>query len=115
MGKGKDNFGGQLDNDFPENKDPKGWSDIQEGEHLTKLANMVVLDRLKKLDKDNGTTDHANHWNNLKGTDNMAFALQLKVDRDASFMSVTESHAQTNTTKNTMLKVWLTEAQVAAQ
>jgi len=34
----------------------------------------------------------------------MAFALELKVGRDASFMSVTECHGQTNTTKNTMLK-----------
>ena len=59
---------------------------------------MVVLDRLKKLDKDNGTTDHVNQWKNLKGIDNVAFALQLNVDRDASFLSVTECHAQTNTT-----------------
>ena len=29
---------------------------------LTKLANTVVLDRLKKLEKDNGTTDHVNRW-----------------------------------------------------
>ena len=58
---------------------------------------MVVLDRLRKLDKDSGTTDHVDHWKKLKGTDKVAFALQLKVDRDASFMSVTESHAQTNT------------------
>ncbi len=57
-----------------------------------------------------GTIDHVNHWKNLMGTDNVALALQLKVDRDASFMSVTERHAQTNTMKNTMLKGWLTEA-----
>ena len=82
---------------------------------LTKLANMVVLGRLQKLDKDNGTTDHVNHWKHLKGADNMAFALQLKVVRDASFMSVTECHAQTNTTNNIMLKGWPTEAQVVAQ
>ena len=68
------------------------------------MANMVVLDRLKELDSDNGTTDHVNHWKNLKGTEKVAFALQLKVDRDASFMSVTESHAQTNTIMHTMLK-----------
>ena len=74
-----------------------------------------MLDRPKKLDKDNDTTDHVNHWKNLKGIDKLAFTLQLKVDRDASFMSVTESHAQTNTTSNTMLKGWLTEAQVVAQ
>ena len=52
---------------------------------------------------------------NLQGTDNMAFALQLKVGRDASFVSVTECHAQINTTRNTVLKAWLTEAQVVAQ
>ena len=76
---------------------------------------MAVLDRLKKLDKDNGTTDHVYHWQNLKGTDKVAFALQLNMDRDATYMSVTESHAQTNTTKHTMLKGWLLDAQVAAQ
>ena len=37
------------------------------------------------------------------------------MDRGASFMSVTESHGQTNTTNNSMLKGWLTEAQVVAQ
>ena len=76
---------------------------------------MVVLDRLKKLDKDKGTTDLVNVWKNLKGIDKVAFALQLKVNRDASFMSVTESRAQTNTTKNTMLKGYIIEAQVVAQ
>jgi len=49
-----------------QNNDPKGWSDIQQGEHLTKLANMVVLDRLKKFDKDNGASDHDNHCKNLR-------------------------------------------------
>ena len=33
----------------------------------------------------------------------------------SSFLYVTESHAQTNTAKNTLLKTWLTEAQVVAQ
>ena len=65
---------------------------------------MAVLDKLKKLDKDNGTTDHANHWKNLQSTDKVAFAAQLKVDRGASFMSVAESHSQTNTNNNVMLK-----------
>ena len=37
------------------------------------------------------------------------------MDKDASFMSVTECHAQTNTTNHTMLKGWLTQAQVVAQ
>ena len=71
---------------------------------MTKLINMVVFDRLKKLDKDNGTTDHVNHWKNLKSIDKVALALQLKVDRDASFMIVTECPGQRNTTKHTMLK-----------
>ena len=50
-----------------------------------------------------------------RGTDKVAFALQLKADRDASFMTATESHVQNNTTNNTMLKGWLIEAQVVAQ
>ena len=82
---------------------------------MTKLANMAVLDRLKKLDKDNGTTDHVNHWKLLKGTDRLEFAVQLKVGRDASFMSVTESHAQINSNNNTNLQGLLIEAQVVAQ
>ena len=72
---------------------------------MTKLANMVVLDRLKKLDKDSGTTGHVNHWKNMSGIDNVAVALQLNVDRDANFMSVTESHAQTNTKNNNAEKM----------
>ena len=77
---------------------------------------MVALDRLKNFDKDNGTTVHVDHWKNLQGTDKVAFALQLKVDREASFMSVTESHAQLNSMKSTMMKkVWLIEPQVVAQ
>ena len=58
---------------------------------------------LETLDKDTGTTDRVNHWTLLKGTGKLAFALQLKCDKDANFMSVTESHAQTRTTNNTML------------
>ena len=81
---------------------------------MTKLANMAVLDKLQKLDKDSGT-DHVNHWQNLKSTDKVSFALQLKLDKDDNFMSVTESHAQTNTMKNAMLTGWHIEAQVFAQ
>ena len=68
---------------------------------MTKLANMAVLDKLKKLDKANGTTDHMNHWQSLKGTDKVAFALQLKVDKDANFMTAAESHGQTQTPQTT--------------
>ena len=42
---------------------------------------MVVFDRLKKPDKGNGTTALVNHWKNLKSTDKVPFALQLKMDR----------------------------------
>ena len=56
-------------------KDPKGWAEIQEGEPLTKLANMVVLGRLKKLGKDTGTTDQVNRLKVLTGTDKLAFCL----------------------------------------
>ena len=79
------------------------------------MANMAVLDKLKKQDKYTITTNHVNHWKNLQGTDKAAFAWQLKLDKDANFMSVTECHAQANTTNNTILQGWLTEAQVAAQ
>ncbi len=75
---------------------------------------MAVLDRLKKLGKANGT-DHVDNWMNLESTDKVAFALQLKVDMDANFVSVAERHAQTNITKNTMPTWWLTEAQLAPQ
>ena len=69
---------------------------------------MAVLDRLTKLDKDNGTTDHVNRWEVLKGTDKLAFALQLKLDRDANFLSIAESHAQMHSKKGTMLQgCWL--------
>ena len=100
--KGNDNM---ADNKIKtcQKKGPKGWANIQAGEPLTKSANMVVLDSLKKLDKEN-EADHVNHWKNLKSTDKVAFALQLKLDKDANCMSVAESHSQTNTTKNTMLK-----------
>ena len=97
-------------------KDTKGWYDIQEGEHLTKLANMVVLDRLRNLGKDNGTTDHANHWKSLNGTNKVAFCLaaqcgqggQLHVchRKPCTDQQHEEHHAE---------KAWLIEAQVDAQ
>ena len=104
-----------IERNTAQKKDPKDWAELPEDEPLTKLANMAVLDRLNKLDKDNGATDIVNHWKLLKGIGKMAFALQFKVDRDASFMSVTGSKSQTNTMTNTMLQGWVTEAQVAAQ
>ena len=55
-------------------KDRKGWSEIQQGEPLTKLANIVVLDRMEEPER---------------GTEHVACAWQLKVDRDASFVTVT--------------------------
>ena len=56
---------------------------------MGKLGNMAEPDRLKQLAKvdpqKNG--DNLIHYKGLKGKEKLDFALQIKVDRDASFMT----------------------------
>jgi len=113
-GKGKDNT---EDNETyaSQKKGPKGWSEIQARQPLTKLANMVVLGRLKKLDKDNGTTDNVNYWKNQKGTDKTALALQFKVGRMPASCLSQRAMPRPTPRRTPCWKGWLTEAQVVAQ
>jgi hypothetical protein len=91
----------------------KGWKDIEAGKtFMGKLGAMAVMDQLKSLAK-KGNTAPLENYKTLKPADKMEFALQLKLDREASFMSVTENHSmETSITQNSS-KGWLTNAQIA--
>jgi hypothetical protein len=93
----------------------KGWQDVQDGKPLTKLALVAVKDRLKAMNKA-GNPEPLKKYTSLSTQhERQAFALQLKLDRDASFLTVCESHSVENYSSSGWLQGWLTEAQVAHQ
>jgi len=94
----------------------KGWSDIQQGNnHMGKLGAQAVMDQLKSLAKC-GKPQALATYKGLKGTqEKLQFALQLKVDREAAFLSVKENHAVETSTRDSFVRGWLTEAQVARE
>jgi hypothetical protein len=93
----------------------KGWEEIQPGKTtMGKLGAMAVMDHLKHLQKA-GNSKPLEHYKNLKGQAKMEFALSLKVDRDASFMTVTENHSLEVSNTNSTVCGWLSEAQVAQE
>ena len=95
------------------NGNGKGWDDINE-DGMGKLGNMAVLDRLKPLAKKqpNGE-DTLKHYKGLEGQEKLDFALQLKVDRDAAFVTVRESHKMENSKTQQAVEGWITEPLVA--
>ena len=94
----------------------KGWSEIQQGNnHMGKLGAQAVMDQLKSLAKC-GKPQALATYKGLKGTqEKLQFALQLKVDREAAFLSVKENHAVETSTRDSFVRGWLTEAQVARE
>jgi hypothetical protein len=94
----------------------KGWSEIQQGNnHMGKLGAQAVMDHLKSLAKC-GKPQALATYKGLKGTqEKLQFALQLKVDREAAFLSVKENHAVETSTRDSFVRGWLTEAQVARE
>jgi hypothetical protein len=93
----------------------KGWQDVQEGKPLTKIALVAVKDRCKALNKA-GYPEPLKKYNSITNQqERHSFALQLKLDRDASFLTVCESHSIENSSSSGWVQGWLTEAQVAHQ
>jgi hypothetical protein len=93
----------------------KGWDEIQPGKAtLGKLGAMAVMDQLKHLKK-NGNSQAMEHYKGLKGQAKVEFALSLKVDREASFMTVQENHSLEISNTNSYVSGWLSEAQVAQE
>ena len=95
--------------------DAKGWEDIQPGKtSMGKLGAMAVMDHLKHLAK-NGNSMPLETYKNLKGTQKVEFAMQLKLDREAGFLTVTENHSLEISNTQMSVNGWLTEAQVAQE
>ena len=93
----------------------KGWQDVQEGQPLSKLALVAVKDRVKALAKA-GNTEVLKKYNSLNSAhERHSFAMQLKLDRDASFLTVVESHSMENSSSSGWVQGWLSDAQVAHQ
>ena len=93
----------------------RGWDDIQpDSKSMGKLGAMAVMGQLKSLAK-RGNTAPLDHYRNLKGQEKIDFAVQLKVDREAAFMKVVESHSLETSVNNQWVKGWITEAQVAKE
>ena len=82
----------------------KGWSEIQQGNnHMGKLGAQAVMDHLKSLAKC-GKPQALATYKGLKGTqEKLEFALQLKVDREAAFLSVKENHAVETSTRDSFV------------
>ena len=78
----------------------KGWDDIQpDSKCMGKLGAMAVMDHLRSLAK-KGNPTPLDHYRNLKGQEKIDFAVQLKVDREAAFMKVVESHSLETSVNN---------------
>ena len=81
---------------------------------MGKLGAMAVMGQLKSLAK-RGNTAPLDHYRNLRGQDKIDFVVQLKVDRDAAFMRVVESHSLETSVSSQWVKGWLTEGRVAKE
>lgn len=93
--------------------DAKGWAEIQPGKQgMGKLGAMAVMDHLKSLAKQ-GKSKPLDTYKTLKGQAKVDFAMQLKLDREASFMTVTENHSMEISNTKSTVTGWLSEAQVA--
>jgi hypothetical protein len=95
------------------NGNGKGGDDITE-DGMGKLGNMAVLDKLKQLAKKQPNGEkQLMHYKTLKGQEKLDFAVQLKVDRDAAFMTVKESHKMENSKTQQAVEGWIIEPLVA--
>ena len=93
----------------------KGWNDIQPGKaSMGKLGAMAVMDQLKALAR-HGNSQPLDTYKSLKGQQKLDFAMQLKIDREASFMTVTENHSMEISNTQSSVSGWLSEAQVAQE
>jgi hypothetical protein len=88
----------------------KGWDSIQEGQPMGQLGAQTVKDHLKRLVAQDPVKNKKllDHDESLKGySAKLNFALQLKVDRDGSFMTATEVHSTASMDKSGFEDGWL--------
>jgi hypothetical protein len=96
----------------------KGWDSIQPGKAMGQVGAQTVKDHLKRLvTQDQAKNQHLlDHYESLKGySAKLNFALQLKVDRDGSFMTATETHSTAALDKSGFEDGWLEDSMVASK
>jgi hypothetical protein len=94
----------------------KGWDSIQEGQPTGQLGAQTVKDPLKWLVAQGPVNNNKllDHYESLKGySAKLNFALQLKVDRDGSFMTATEVHSTASMDKSGFEDGWIEDSMVA--
>jgi hypothetical protein len=79
---------------------------------MNKDGNMAVLGRLKTMEK-NGNTEPLRLYKSLHGEEKLQFALQLKMDRTAAFLSCQEYKKAETIATDEVKDGWLTEAMIA--
>jgi hypothetical protein len=80
---------------------------------MNKDGNMAVLGRLKTMEK-NGITEPLKIYKTLHGEEKLQFALQLKMDRTAAFLSCQEYKKAETIATDEVKDGWLTEAMIAS-
>jgi len=90
---------------------------INEKDGLGKNGAQAVMDHLKGMAKKDPTkASLIDHWKSLpRGDAKLDFALKLKVDREACFMTLSEIHETGMQKKARVTQFWLTEDQVAKE
>ena len=79
---------------------------------MNKDGNMAVLGRLKTMEK-NGNAEPLRIYKNLHGEEKLQFALHLKIDRTAAFLSCQEYKKAETIATDEVKDGWLTEAMLA--
>ena len=96
----------------------KGWDSIQQGKAMGQLGAQTVKDHLKRLVTQDPVKNKKllDHYESLKGySAKLTFALQLKVDKDGSFMTATETHSTASMDKSGFEDGWLEDSMVASK
>ena len=97
-------------------KGGKGWATVQPGQPMGQLGAQAVKDHLKALvaadpKKNNHLSEHYEELR--KYSDQLHFALQLKLDMSGSFMTASETHASAFVDKSGFEDGWI-EGSMAA-
>ena len=69
---------------------PRCWEEVTSA-GMTKKGYQAVMDKLTHIKKDTGDDNALDHYESLRGQDKLEFALKLKVDKTAAFMSATKN------------------------
>jgi len=96
---------------------PSALDFINTKDGLGQKRAQAVLDHLHRIVKKDPAKAHLiDHWKSLsRGGAKLDFALELKVDREASFILLKELH-ETGTSKGAKVRqMWLTEDQIAKE